>query len=258
MMCSSVVKTANFTSVIEEPGTKDVTIRNSDLAKFGTKAKRQTELQLYVNRRPKTPTGKITENLISHHAKESRKKLEGRKRLKHRKIADNISALSSIHSNVTRALRVRMPTKPKRTVTTEPSKPPAEVTSDFAVPMEMPSSSIEIAEPSSRPKRKAATKASAAMKPSKRQRSTPSVTASDESIGSVQICPSTASSSSAPSGNKRRQIIKQTQIQNRSIISAIKTAAAQSQHNESAQSRPILPCTVLPHSLTPLYECDSD
>ena len=246
--CSSVVKTDKFTSVIKEPGKRDVTIRNSDLAKFDTKAERQTELQVYVNRRPKTLTGKITEDLISHHAKEFRTKLEGGKRKKHRKIADDTSAVSSIHSNVTRALRVRMPTKPKQTVITAPPKPPAEVTSDFAVPMGMPSSSIEIAEPPSRAKRKAATKASAALKPSKRQRSTPSVTASDESIASAQNCPSTASSSSAPSRNKRRQIIKQTQILNRSIISAKKTAAAQSQHNEAdftvgpcspAQSYPI-------------------
>ena len=163
---SSVVKTDTFTSVIKEPGKRDVTIRNSDLAKFGTKAERQTELQLCANRRPKTPTGKITEDLISHHGKETRKKLEGGKRMKHRKIADNISAVSSIHLNVTRALRVRMPTKPKRTVITAPPKPPAEVTNDFAVPMEMPS--MEIAEPPSRPKRKAATKASAALKPLKR------------------------------------------------------------------------------------------
>ena len=153
--------------------------------------------------------------------------------MKHRKIAGDISAVSSIHSNVTRALRVRMHTKPKRTVITAPAEPTAGVTNDLAVPMEMPSSSIVIAEPPSRPKQKTATKASAALKPLKRQRSTPSVTESDESIASVQICPPTASSSSAPSQNKRRQIIKQTQIQNRSIISAIKTAAAQSQHNES-------------------------
>ena len=150
--------------MIKEPGKRDVTISNSDLAKFGTKAERQTELQLYANRRPKTPTGMITEDLISHHAKETRKKLEGGKRMKHRKKADDISAVSSIHSNVTRALRVRMPTKTKRTVITAPPKPPAEVTSDFAVPMKMPSTSIVIAEPASRPKQKGATKASAALK----------------------------------------------------------------------------------------------
>ena len=97
----------------------------------------------------------------------------------------------------------------------------------------MPSTSFVINEPPSRPKRKAATKASAALKPLKRQRSTPSVTESDESFASVQTCPPTAASSSAPSRNKRRQIIKQTQMKNKSIILAIKTAAAQSQPNES-------------------------
>ena len=178
----------------------------------------ETSLKVYVNRLPKILTGRITEDRISNHAKESRKKLEGGKRMKHWKIADDTSAVSSIHSHVTRALRVRMPTKPKQTVITAPPKPPAEITSDFAVPMGMPSSSIEIAEPLSRPKRKAATQASAAMKPSKRQRSTLSVTASDESIASVQNCSSTALSSIAPSRSKRRQIIKQIQIQNRSII----------------------------------------
>ena len=42
--CSSVVKTDTFTSVINEPGERIVTIRNSDLGKFGTKAERQNDL----------------------------------------------------------------------------------------------------------------------------------------------------------------------------------------------------------------------
>ena len=124
---SSVVKTDTFTSVIKEPGKRDVTIRNSDLAQFGTKAECQTELQVYANRRPKIPTAKTTEELISHHAKELRKKLEGGKRMKHRKLADDVSTVSSIHSNVTRALRARMPTKPKRSIITAPPKQPAEI-----------------------------------------------------------------------------------------------------------------------------------
>ena len=147
--------------------------------------------------------------------------------------------------------------KPKRTVITAPPKPPAEVTSDFALPMEMPSTSIVIAEPPSKTKRKAATKASAALKPLKRQRSTPSVTESDESLASVKTCPPTASSSSAPSQNKRRKIIKQTQIKNKSIISAIKTAAAQSQHNESDFTvGPCSPAQSYPtqHYISPNYE----
>ena len=153
--------------------------------------------------------------------------------MKHRKLADDVSTVSSIHSNKTRALRVRMPTKPKRTITTALLKQPTEIRRNFAVPMEMPSTSVVIAEPPSRPKRKAATKASAALIPLKRKRSTPSVTESEESATSVQTCPPTKFSHSVYARNKRRQIIKQKQIQNKSIISAIKTAAAQSQQSET-------------------------
>ena len=110
---SSVIKTDAYTSVIKEPGKREVTIRNSDLVKYWTKAERQTDLQIYANRRPKTPSGKITEDLINQHARQARKKLEGNKKMKHKKIADHVSAVSSIHSNVTRALRVWMPVKPK-------------------------------------------------------------------------------------------------------------------------------------------------
>ena len=115
---SSVVKTDSYTSVIKEPGKREVTIRNSDLAKFGTKAERQTDLQNHPNRKPKVPSGKITEELINQHAKEAMKKLEGNKGMKHRKIADDASAVSSIQSNVTRALRVRLPTKKNSSTST--------------------------------------------------------------------------------------------------------------------------------------------
>ena len=103
----SVIKTDIFTSVIKEPGKREVTIRNSDMAKFGTKAERHTELQIYASRRPKLPSGKITEDLITQNAREAKKKLERNKKMKHKKIADDVSAVSSIHSNVTKALRVR-------------------------------------------------------------------------------------------------------------------------------------------------------
>ena len=111
---SSVIKADAYTSIIKEPGKREVTIRNFDLAKFGTKAERQTDLQNNANRRPKIPSGKITEDLINQHARESRRKLEGNKKMKHKQIADDMSAVSSIHSNVTRALRVRTPVKPKK------------------------------------------------------------------------------------------------------------------------------------------------
>ena len=91
---SSVVKTDSYNFIIKEPAKRAVTIRNSDLAKFGTKVERQTDLQTYANRRPKVPSGKITEELINHQAKEAKKKLEGNKWMKHRKITDDASAVS--------------------------------------------------------------------------------------------------------------------------------------------------------------------
>ena len=230
---SSVVKTNENTSVIKEPGKREVTIRISDLAKFGTKAERNTDLQIYANRGPKLPTGKTTEELIQHHAKESRKKIEGGKKMKHRKVADDVSTVSSIHSNVTRALRVRISTKPKKQQTTAPPNQTTESNNDLAVPMGLPTSSIVIAEPPSRPKRKAATKASAALLPSKRKGSAISTTESDESVTPIQSCPPTTPSTAAIGKQKRRQNLKKQQIENKSIISAIQTAAAQSNQEES-------------------------
>ena len=118
--------------------------------------------------------------------------------MKHQKIADDASAVSFIHSNVKRALRVRMPTKPKRTVLPASPQPPSENICDFAPPRELPLTSIVIAEPPTRPKRKAATKTTAALQPLKRKRSSPSITESDESLASFQTCPPTTSSSTSP------------------------------------------------------------
>ena len=42
---STVIKTNEQTSILKEPGKKEVMIRNSDLAKFGTIAARQTDLK---------------------------------------------------------------------------------------------------------------------------------------------------------------------------------------------------------------------
>ena len=101
------------------------------LAKFGTKAERQTDLRNYADRRTKVRTGKITEDLINQHAKEARRKLEGNKTIKHKRI-DDMSAVYSIHSNVSRALRVRMPTKPNKTLVPATPQPPTETVIDFA------------------------------------------------------------------------------------------------------------------------------
>ena len=151
---SSVIKSDSYTSLIKEPGKREVTIRNSDLAKFGTKAERQTDQKNYADRRPKVPTGKITEDLINQRAKEARRKQKRNEKIKHKRIADDMSAVSSIHSNVSRALRVRMPTKPNKTIVPAPPQPPRETVTNFAPPMTLPQTSIVIAEPPTRPKTK--------------------------------------------------------------------------------------------------------
>ena len=79
--------------------------------------------------------------------------------MKHKKIAVDVSAVSSIHSNATRALRVRMPVKPKKTLVPAPPRPPTKSVTELEPPTELPQTSIVIAEPQTRPKRKAAAKA---------------------------------------------------------------------------------------------------
>ena len=133
--------------------------------------------------------------------------------MKHKKITDDMSAVSSIYSNVTRALRVRMPVNPKKSLVPAPPQPPTEDVVNFAQPIALPHTSIVTAEPPTRPKRKAATKATKALQPTqKRKRSSPSITESDESLSTTQTCPPTASSTSAPSREKQRQLIKQQHI----------------------------------------------
>ena len=88
-----------------------------------------------------------------------------------------MSAVSSIHSNVSRTLRVRMSTSPKKTLVPAPSQQPTETVIDFAPQRSLPQTTIVVVEPPTRPKRKAATKAAEALQTSqKRKRSFPSVT----------------------------------------------------------------------------------
>ena len=76
-----------------------------------------------------------------------------------------MSAVSSTYSNVSRPLRARLPTKPKRTIVPAPPKPPTEMVIDFAPPMVLPKTLTVIPEPPTRQKRKVATKATEALQP---------------------------------------------------------------------------------------------
>ena len=49
---STVARTSDTTTVIKEPGVPEVCVRNSDIAKFGTRAERNTDLWEYAKRCP--------------------------------------------------------------------------------------------------------------------------------------------------------------------------------------------------------------
>ena len=48
---SHILKVSPSTSTIKEPGKPVVTVRNSDIAKFGTQLERQTPLKAYADSR---------------------------------------------------------------------------------------------------------------------------------------------------------------------------------------------------------------
>ena len=82
---STVQKTDQYTSVIREPGKVEKTVRNSDIAKFGTRDERKTQLMEYVNRRGPRIHEKTTEAKIFSHIKESTRIQKRDRKMKHRK-----------------------------------------------------------------------------------------------------------------------------------------------------------------------------
>ena len=115
-----------------------------------------------------------------------------------------------------------MPTKPKKIGVPVPPKQQPLTTTEFARPLTLPQALPIFAEPPKRPKRKAAIRAQPTTKSSQKQkRTSPSITESDESTASTQTRPPTLSVSSEPSRKKRRQMLKEQQIKNRSILTII-------------------------------------
>ena len=85
----------------------EVTVRNNDIAKFGTRNERKTKLTEYINRRGQRVYEKSTEAKILSHTKEFTRIQKGDRKMKHRK-RDTASLVSSNRSNVARTMRVRM------------------------------------------------------------------------------------------------------------------------------------------------------
>ena len=77
---SHILKVSPTTSTIKEPGKPIVTVRNSDIAKFGTQLERQTPLKAYADRRGPGSGENLVEELIQSHVKEyTRKEKRGQK-----------------------------------------------------------------------------------------------------------------------------------------------------------------------------------
>ena len=113
---STVRKISPTTSVIKEPNRQEVCVRNSDIAKFGTKAERDTDLGQYIQRRPKTIYEKTIEQKIKKHKRDLVRKNTGDKKIKrNKKQSDDIGVVSSgrycifTASNVARSLKMRIP-----------------------------------------------------------------------------------------------------------------------------------------------------
>ena len=108
---SFVTKSSPTTTKINEPGRFSVKVRDSDLAKFGTKAERSTNLWAYVQRRP-AHYEQTTETKIAKHSNDVKRQKRGEIKIRHRH-RDTTSVVSSVNSNVSRALTVRKPAKPQ-------------------------------------------------------------------------------------------------------------------------------------------------
>ena len=108
---SFVTKSSPTTTINNEPGRSTVKVRDSDLAKFGTKAERSTNLWAYAQRRPATYE-QTTEIKIAKHSNNIKKQKREEIKIRHRH-RDTTSVVSSVNSNVSRALTVRKPTKPQ-------------------------------------------------------------------------------------------------------------------------------------------------
>ena len=109
---STVVRTSDTTTVIKEPGVPEVCVRNSDIAKFGTRAERNKDLWEYAKRHL-LPYEKTTEEKISQHTKDLKKKFRGEIKIRHRpNQSDAASGVSSANSNISKAMASRKPKQP--------------------------------------------------------------------------------------------------------------------------------------------------
>ena len=95
----------------KEPGKAIVTVRNSEIARFGTIHERQTPLKVYADRCGPRTSERLIEERIQSHVKQFTRKLKGDKNMKYRR-RELGSGESSLRSNISRAMRGRIPKVP--------------------------------------------------------------------------------------------------------------------------------------------------
>ena len=112
---STLCKVSPTTSVIKEPHKQEVRVRNADIAKFGTRTERETELTQYIERRPKKINEKTLEQKNQKHKRDLIRKNTGDKKIKrNRRQTDDVSVVSSgrscifTASNIVRSLKMRI------------------------------------------------------------------------------------------------------------------------------------------------------
>ena len=143
---SQILKVSPTTSTIKEPGKRIVTVRNSDIAKFGTQLERQTPLKAYADHRGQRSNEKSVEELIQSHVKEYTRKQKGDKKMKHRKRYPG-SGVSSSKSNISRAMRGRIPKIPNFLAIRNPQPDAGTISNSEQLPTALTNTSVAAAQP---------------------------------------------------------------------------------------------------------------
>ena len=98
----TVVKADECKFVIKEPVKMRITVRKSDMAKFGPYLVKDTQLAPYAERRPKTPTFRVTEDKIANVLPFCDEKRRGTKRLV---VETKMTLQACFHQRVQRVTR---------------------------------------------------------------------------------------------------------------------------------------------------------
>ena len=110
---STFVRTSPTTTVIKKPRVPEVRVPNNDIAKLATRAERNTDFWQYAQLRP-LPYDKTTEAKIAQRTKHLKRKYRREIKIRHRPTqSDAASGVSSVNSNISKAMSSGKPKKPQ-------------------------------------------------------------------------------------------------------------------------------------------------